>query len=66
MIKLGVIEKQGFPTKYALKKNIASITEGKIKIILNAFISKGLVEKTEAGSNTFYSLTARGKGFEFI
>lgn len=37
MIKLGVIEKQGFPTKYALKKNIAQEVQKRKKIAESDF-----------------------------
>ncbi len=53
MMKLGVIEKQGFPTKYALKKNIASevqkrkkIAESDInKLRIRAFIEMQAIEE---------------------
>ncbi len=53
MIKLGVIEKQGFPTKYALKKNIVSevqkrkrIAESDLnKLRVRAFIEMQAIEE---------------------
>ena len=53
MIKLGVIEKQGFPTKYALKKNIASEVQKRKKIAetdfnklrIRAFIEMQAIEE---------------------
>lgn len=54
MIKIGVIGKQGFPTKYALKKNIASEVQKRKKIAesdlnklrIRAFIEIQAIEET--------------------
>ncbi len=53
MLKLGVIEKQGFPTKYSLKKNIASEVQKRKKIAetdlnrlrIRAFIEMQAIEE---------------------
>jgi hypothetical protein len=53
MIKLGVIEKQGFPTKYSLKKNIATEVQKRKKIAetdinklrIRAFIEMQAIEE---------------------
>jgi len=53
MIKLGVVEKQGFPTKYSLKKNIASEVQKRKKIAesdlnklrIRAFIEMQAIEE---------------------
>lgn len=53
MIKLGVIEKQGFPTRYALKENIASEVQKRKKIAetdinklrIRAFIEMQAIEE---------------------
>ena len=54
MIKLGVIEKQGFPTKYALKKNIANEVQKRKKIAesdlnklrIRAFVEMQAIEES--------------------